>query len=412
MLVAVASYMPIYEYGSFITQYLRQLPGAGGADDGVGHCIQSAACSGRYGAYQKSYVVSLLLGSLVYDRSSQLDKALMILTLTSINVACWGALVLSDMPARALPSGMSATHTQRLIALVQSVFAASSSTEEGGAVRTILPLTSGIKTVFLAACAVTIAIPASLPFVMFSIDFGKEGAALLSSILSAVGSLSCLATLHYLPILKASHGWPAVHTGMMICAISSAVTLSTVMLADQRKFRHGYIIRSSLFGQSVVTLHACREPGCAHRRPWRPGKARPWKSNKSRLLPSMLSTPVGYKVLWKPFAPTRVCHCCGKKSIVEFPVDEGMVEVALQTPYMEAKVLARKTAALVKKPKEGWSWADPTRLPLAKGTAKDDVVYGDPAFWASKRQQFLKEAERSAERARRDAARHAKSGAS
>lgn len=387
MLIAVSSYMPIYEYGSFITQYLRQLPGASGADDGVGHCIQSKVCSGRYGAYQKSYIVSLLLGSFIYDRCSQLDKALMILGLMSLNVGCWGALVLSDTPLTAAPfAGTGAPRAQRLVALVKTVFAPLTSAEQPiseevseTAVRVILPLTSAVKTMILALCAATIAIPSSLPFVMFAIDFGKEGAALLSSILSMAGSFSCLTTLYLLPITQKSHGWPMVHTAMMLCAAVAAVSLSTVMFADQRKFRRGYIIRSSLFGQSVVTLHACSRPECQHHHPWRPGAARPW-AIKRRLLPTL-----------KPFAPTRVCHCCGMKSVVEFQVDEGMVEVALRVQYSEAKEFAWQAAALLKKPKEGWSFSDPARHPLA---TDDEVVYGDPAFWASKRQRFLKEEER------------------
>ena len=71
--------------------------------------------------------------------------------------------------------------------------------------------------------------------------------------------------------------------------------------------------------------------------------------------------------------------------------DEGMVEVALRMPYSEAKEFAWQAAALLKKPKEGWSFSDPARHPLA---TDDEVVYGDPAFWASKRQRFLKEEER------------------
>jgi hypothetical protein len=53
--------------------------------------------------------------------------------------------------------------------------------------RWVLPLSTFAKTVVLAGAAVSIAIPASLPFAIFAIDFGKEGAALLSAIISAVG---------------------------------------------------------------------------------------------------------------------------------------------------------------------------------------------------------------------------------
>ena len=32
------------------------------------------------------------------------------------------------------------------------------------------------------------------------------------------------------------------------------------MLSDQRKFARGYVIRSSLLNETVVTLHACSRP--------------------------------------------------------------------------------------------------------------------------------------------------------
>jgi MFS family permease len=78
MLVAVAAYTPIYEYGTFVTSYLRQLQPAGTlatpppTPSLVGkHCIESRACAGRYGVYQLSYIVSLIAGSFVYDKCSQ-----------------------------------------------------------------------------------------------------------------------------------------------------------------------------------------------------------------------------------------------------------------------------------------------------------------------------------------------------
>ena len=39
--------------------------------------------------------------------------------------------------------------------------------------------------------------------------------------------------------------------------------MSFVMLADQRKYARGYIIRSSLLNETIVTLHACGREGCS-----------------------------------------------------------------------------------------------------------------------------------------------------
>lgn len=63
-----------------------------------GWCIEQSACADRYGAYQTSYVLSLVVGSFIYDRCSQFDKALMVLLLMSCNVGCWAALVSPNPP--------------------------------------------------------------------------------------------------------------------------------------------------------------------------------------------------------------------------------------------------------------------------------------------------------------------------
>ena len=82
MLLAIATYTPIYEYGTFVSNYLKQLeierdrtPRAEMANAASAlHCIENQACAPRVALYQLSYIVSLLLGSMVYDRCSQLDK--------------------------------------------------------------------------------------------------------------------------------------------------------------------------------------------------------------------------------------------------------------------------------------------------------------------------------------------------
>lgn len=82
MLLAVGTYTPIYEYGTFVSNYLKQLEiardgnggGAGGGAAAALHCIENQACAPRVALYQLSYIVSLLLGSMVYDRCSQRDS--------------------------------------------------------------------------------------------------------------------------------------------------------------------------------------------------------------------------------------------------------------------------------------------------------------------------------------------------
>ena len=56
----------------------------------------------------------------------------------------------------------------------------------------------------------------------------------------------------------------------------AASAMSAVMLADQRKFARGYIIRSSLRNESLVTLHACGRDSCGGFPMWAPGARREW----------------------------------------------------------------------------------------------------------------------------------------
>lgn len=60
--------------------------------------------------------------------------------------------------------------------------------------------------------------------------------------------------------------------------------MSAVMLADQRKFARGYIIRSSLLNESVVTLHACGRESCSGFPMWAPGARREWAPELRRPL--------------------------------------------------------------------------------------------------------------------------------
>lgn len=62
----------------------------------------------------------------------------------------------------------------------------------------------------VAGAAAAIALPTSLPFAVFAMDFGKEGAAVLSSLLSALGFCAQLLSLRLLPRLQRARGWHAV----------------------------------------------------------------------------------------------------------------------------------------------------------------------------------------------------------
>ena len=64
----------------------------------------------------------------------------------------------------------------------------------------------------------------------------------------------------------------------------AASAMSAVMLADQRKFARGYIIRSSLLNESVVTLHACGRESCSGFPMWAPGARREWAPELRRPL--------------------------------------------------------------------------------------------------------------------------------
>ena len=74
--------------------------------------------------------------------------------------------------------------------------------------------------------------------------------------------------------------------------------------------RRGYVVRSSLLNESVVTLHACSRPECALHPMWRPGQRRAWG-------------PVSGGHL-RPYASSSLCHRCGLGDrLVECSVDEA-----------------------------------------------------------------------------------------
>ena len=233
---------------------MRTLTGAGGSV-ARSYCMGSELCEGRYRGYVAAYVSSLLIGSAVYDRCSQLDKAIMVTGSYAINIACWAVLALTD----------------RVEGLE------SEEVSEPG----MISLSSGTKTALVATAVASIAIPSSLPFAMFSLDFGKEGAAVLSSIITAVGFFSSMGFLSAFPRLKRRYGWAGVHASCVALGSVAAVAMSSIMFSDQRKFARGYIIRSSLLNETVVTLHACSRPECEGRPMWRPGAMRRWTARRA-----------------------------------------------------------------------------------------------------------------------------------
>ena len=84
----------------------------------------------------------------------------------------------------------------------------------------------------MAGAAASIALPTSLPFAVFAMDFGKEGAAVLSSLISALAFCAQLLSLRLLPRLQRAHGWHAVFATLAGLGVVAASAMSLVMLAD------------------------------------------------------------------------------------------------------------------------------------------------------------------------------------
>ena len=161
-----------------------------------------------------------------------------------------------------------------------------------------------------------------------------------------------LVFLKLFPYILRRRGWYGVHATLAALGTIAAATMGTVMLSDSRKFARGYVIRSSLLNETLVTLHACTRPACALHPMWRPGQRRTWGVAAGRHL--------------KPHAPSSACHHCGLGDrLVECSVVEEAAAAALLTPYDECGEWVRAEKPL-RKPKMGWEFAnDPTQFPLA-----------------------------------------------
>jgi len=185
-----------------------------------------------------------------------------------------------------------------------------------------------------------------------------QGAAVLSGVLSVVGSLSALTFLRLFPQLLAKRGWFLVHAALATLGLVASGAMGAIMFSDTRKFARGYVIRSLLLNETVVTLHACSRPSCVMYPMWRPGQRRPWGPFSGTHL--------------RPYAPTSVCHNCGRGDrLVECAVDEAAAIAALRTPFDECHEWIREEKPL-RKPKQGWAFAnDPIRFPLAISEVND-----------------------------------------
>jgi len=368
MCLVYLAFTPIIDYGAHVTKYLTEMAGAdvapavapaaasaaaaalprflGGsaALSGVPLfqaprrgivCLASSACESRYRSYVLAYVAALLVGSFAYDAISQLDKALMIAILYLLNVACWAALALAepDAPrvgqppvdlgtaAFSISSTLSNAAAGKLRKALGALLgarrgaandaAAAASAAAGVAAarpEPFLRLSTAAKTALAAAAGATIALPTSLPTAFFALDFGKEGAAVLSSFLSAVGLISSMLFFRLFPRVLASRGWFGVHAVLALLGLVAAAAMSAIMFADNAKFSRGYIISSSLLNETVVTLHACPSRACGAYPMWRPGANRPWAVGS------------GLHPFWSLRADTRTCHRCGASALVECKV--------------------------------------------------------------------------------------------
>ena len=361
MVLACAAYTPAVEYSTHVTSYLKEMQSSAAAKVSGFVCLQNTLCEGRYRNYVFSYVTALLLGSVVYDRASQLDRAFLVVGLLVVNAGCWIALALAepDAPAAAWVKAVGADMVMPqgvlrsiLRGMVGGAAPADGAAAAAASVAPILPLSGPTKTALASIAGATIALPSSLPFAIFSLDFGEEGAAVLSALLSVVGSLCAFTFLRAFPVILRKRGWFGVHAALASFAIISALAMGCIMFSDSRKFARGYVIRSSLLNQTVVTLHACTRPACALNPMWRPGQRRAWGPASGAHL--------------KPYAPSSLCQHCGRGDrLVECTVDEAAASAALLTPFESCGEWVRQEKPL-RKPRQGWAFAnDPMSYPLA-----------------------------------------------
>jgi len=222
-----------------------------------------------------------------------------------------------------------------------------------------LALSPQAKTTLSSVAGATIALPSCFPFAIFSLDFGKEGASVLSAVLSVVSMVASVFILRLFPLVREMYGWYGVHGCLAGAGCIASVATGTIMLADYRKFSRGYIIQSSLVNETVVTLHACSRPSCSSNTMWRPGSRRVWGASSGR----------GFGL--RAHVPNRYCHNCGFAELLECKVAIQGSEAAIFTGFDRCTEWIREAKPL-RKPGGGWAFSDPLRFPLAP-----EAMYGD-----------------------------------
>jgi hypothetical protein len=128
-----------------------------------------------------------------------------------VNVACWLTLAMAEPDAPALAWIGEAARKAAL--------------ESASEVQPRLKLSGPAKAFIASVAGATIALPSSLPFALFSLDFGKEGAAVLSGLLSVVGSFSALTFLKGFPSILRVRGWFGVHAILAYLSAMAALVM-------------------------------------------------------------------------------------------------------------------------------------------------------------------------------------------
>ena len=350
MIVACACYSPIVEFGTYLSSYLKEIEGA----KAFPACIASAGCERRYRIYVASYVTSLLAGSFIYDRCSQLDKALLVVLCYCINIGCWGTLALAEAP-RSAALGLEAA-TPRWYPRAE--WAAPAPGGARGTAAAALGQVARRGGRLRLDCDPVVAPVCDVRDGLW--EGGRRDAVVdpvggrlwreppLPPPLPAAAEAARMARRLRYPRGARAHGGPR------------DVVDHVLRLLEVLTRVHHHLL---LLNETVVTLHACEK--CTFAPMWRPGARRTY---------SYAAAKRNYSPL-RPHAPTRRCHLCGRRTVVECKVGEAFAELSLMTPYAQCDAWVRERTPL-RKGDGGWAFADPTRYPLApKKTYGDERAY-------------------------------------
>jgi hypothetical protein len=126
------------------------------------------------GVCARADVSALLVGSVIYDRASQLDRALLVVGLLLVNGACWTLLALAELDAPAAAWVRSAAapflpEGTRLHSVLRRLVARAAETSAGSLPVAVprMDLSDTTKTALASIAGATIALPSSLPFAIF-----------------------------------------------------------------------------------------------------------------------------------------------------------------------------------------------------------------------------------------------------